>query len=200
MLGELAVDHANDTVRVGGHGWIVGDHDDGQFVGSEAVDQRQHARRVGGIEVSRRLVTQQERRFRDKGTGNGHPLTLAAGHRTGQVLGPGRQPNPVERRERAVASPGPRSAQINLGQHHVVDRSTKAEQMKRLEDETDALASQRCEQPVADVTGVDTVKAVGSRRWAVETADDVEQRRLPGTRRTDDGYRITRRDNEVHVS
>jgi hypothetical protein len=65
-----------------------------------------------------------------------------------------------------------------------------------LEHEPDPVRPQRRQCPVVKVVDVETVDAGDARGGPVERADDVQQRGLAGTTRSDDGDQLTRRDRE----
>ncbi len=53
-----------------------------------------------------------------------------------------RETDPVEGGHGPLAAAGSWAPEIQLGQHHVVDRAAKTEQVERLENETDLLCAQ----------------------------------------------------------
>src|SRR3712207_4001869 len=82
---DQAVAHDDLPAGPGGDLAVVGDQDDGDTVGVQRFEQRQHGLAGGRVEVAGGLVGQQHRRAGDQGAGDGDALLLAAGHLVGAV-------------------------------------------------------------------------------------------------------------------
>src|ERR1035437_3993876 len=76
---DQSVADADDALRVQGHFLLVRDDDDGVAPVGKALEQRHDFRAGLGIEISRRLVREQDGRFVHKRTRDGDALTLSAG-------------------------------------------------------------------------------------------------------------------------
>ena len=178
---------------------VVGDDRQGQRLPREALEQLEHALGVLRVQVARRLVAQQQARMAHERTGDGGALLLAAREAGGQELGPIGHADAVQRGHGPVSPALAGGAHVQLGQHHVLDDRAVGEQVEGLEDEADPPAAQAGPAEVVELRGVDTLEAVRARRVPVEQPEDVEQRRLARTRRSDDGDPLTRPDREVDL-
>jgi|SRR5579871_6356297 len=94
ITGDAAVPHGDDASRVRRDGRIMRDQQDGLAVLPVEAFQLSHDFRTGaGIEVTRRLVGQDNLWLVDQGASNGDTLLLSAGQLIGQVSGPFGQTN-----------------------------------------------------------------------------------------------------------
>src|SRR5690349_1472037 len=69
--------------------------------------------------------------------------------------------------------------------------------MERLEDEADLLAPELRQLTLSRLLHSHSVDLDGAAVGAIETPQQMEERRLPGTRATDNGYQLPGRDLEV---
>ena len=77
LLHDLTVEEVDDAVGVAGVALGVGYHDDGGAFLVEVGQKVHHFLAVLGVQVTRRLVGEDELGVGDDGTGDGHPLLLA---------------------------------------------------------------------------------------------------------------------------
>src|SRR5437868_14758346 len=63
LLDNLAVEQMNGALGMAGKALVVGDHADGRTFAMELLKQFHHSLTISGIEVSGRLVRQQDRRL-----------------------------------------------------------------------------------------------------------------------------------------
>ena len=77
---DHAIHHANGPMRVSGHLGIMGHQDHGDALGVELLEHPQDFDTGVRIEVSRRLVRQQQHGPVDQGAADGHALLLSARH------------------------------------------------------------------------------------------------------------------------
>ena len=87
-LGHHALVHDDDVVRQGhGLALVMGDIDGGDaHLLLDAADLRAHGNPKLGVQVGQGLIKQKHRGFDNQGTGQGHPLLLAAGELVGHPL------------------------------------------------------------------------------------------------------------------
>jgi hypothetical protein len=124
---------------------VVGDHHDRGPAVVQIAQQFQHIRPRHGIEVAGRLVGEQQLRIANHGTGDRHPLPLAAG----QLIGAVGQAVPHPHLLQGLCGPPPpfaqRDATVEQPVGHVVQHRNADREMELLEDETDDAGPQRGE-------------------------------------------------------
>ena len=138
------------------------------------------------VEVPRRLIGEDDRGVTDESAGDGDPLALAARQfaRNGGRLGRrARQLQRLGGRLQPVPSSDP-GVQQAVG--HVLEGRQALDEVELLEHEPDAAPAHGGQPGVAQRAHIDAIDAHRSRRRSLQCADDVEQRRLAGARRTDD--------------
>src|SRR5690606_13115445 len=98
LVDDLAVEHRDAPLGALRETRVVRHHADGGAVRVQLVEQPHDGIAVLGIEVSRRLVGEQDRRAAHQRTRHGDALLLATGELRGVVLYPARHADAVERR------------------------------------------------------------------------------------------------------
>ena len=176
--------------------------DDGQRqpVAREIREQVEHAVGVLGVEVAGRLVAEEQARSAHEGARDRHALLLAARQARREEVRARREAHLFERSRRPLATALTRRRDVELAEHDVLERGAMRQEVERLEDEADPPAAQPGARKVVerrDVAPLELVHAVG---LAVEEPEDVEQRRLPRPRRSDDGEPLAGPDGEVDGS
>ncbi len=100
VLDDLSVHQPNNPISVGCTHGVVSHHEDGHAQLLTALSEQSHdAMARGRIEVSRRLVAQDDTRARDESTGDGDALHLAPRQLAGLVLSAVQQ---IDQREDAL--------------------------------------------------------------------------------------------------
>lgn len=87
IFDDLSVGKVDDPIREGGNVFLVGDHN---HRGSSLVELRKDLHdldRCRRVEVSRRLIREDQRRFVCESSGDRHALSLSAGHLVRHVTG-----------------------------------------------------------------------------------------------------------------
>src|SRR5207344_9413 len=147
------------------------------------------------VQVSGWLVSQEERWFVGQSAGDGDALLFAAGE-LGRIvmLAVGKS----DFDEESVSSPRCVARAGNLHRDkHVFQRSQRREQMKKLKDEADALATETREGVFVESRDVHSVEDDASFRRRIEPRQEPEQRGLPAAGRTGDCQDASRRNREV---
>lgn len=130
------------------------------------------------VEGARRLVAEEDGRPGDQGTGQGHPLLLAAGELRRAMPRALGETHAAQRlahlRARGASTGEPQ------GECHVLRGSERRQQVEGLEHETDPVPAQECERPFAESGEVGPGDGDGARRRTVQARGALEQRRLPG--------------------
>ena len=152
------------------------------------------------IEVSGRLVREDDRRLIDERSRDRNTLLLTARQLVRKVVKAVAKPDDLERLHGAAVALGPlhlRPTVVEQRQLDVVERRRPGQQVEALEHESDLLVAHDGElvlRHARDVLAVEEVFAAGG---AVEAAEDVHQRRLAGSRRARDRHELAGLD--VHV-
>ena len=176
----------------------MGDEHDRPAVLVELLEDRQDVPRRRGVEVSGRLVREDQLGVGDERAGDGDALLLAAGELVGGVVDAVVEPDHPQRAHRRLA-PARRPA-VEEGQLDVAPGGELLEQVELLEDEADAEVADVGELVVAHPHHVLAGEEVAPRGGDVETAEDVHQRRLARPRGADDGDEVPAAHLEVDVA
>ncbi len=117
VRGNLAVADAHHSVRGGGDVGFVRDQHDGSARGVQLGQQAEYVGARGRVEVSGRLVGEDQRRVRDQRPSDRHPLLLTAGELAGSVFHPIVQTHPGQGRHRPL--PALRPSQPGVAQRQL---------------------------------------------------------------------------------
>ncbi len=99
VIGEVPLVQMPQDPGPGGGPGVMGDHDDRlAHLDVEAFHHVQNLSRGGSVQVSRRLIGDEERWIRDNGPGDGHTLLLTAGHLLGVMVHAVFQPHEAQSR------------------------------------------------------------------------------------------------------
>ncbi len=149
-----------------------------------------------GVEVSGRLVGQEEGRLVDQCPGDGHPLPLAARELGGLVLHAVLHFHHLQGPAGLVLAflfPEPR---VDHGQLDVPEGRCPGEKVEDLEDETDLLVPDVGQIVLAHGADQLPIEDVGAFRWGVQAADEVHERGFPGPGRPHNGHEFVAGDGE----
>ena len=172
---------------------FVRHHDDGAALAVQAVEDLDDLLARLGIQVSGRLVGQDDFRIVDQGAGNGDPLLLTAGELKGPVVEAIGQADIGGDLNAAVAVrcvDGRIAAAVVQRDFDILQHRVLGDQVVRLENETDHLVAGLRQVIVGhrgDIAAAQDVIAVGR---PVERAQQIEQRAFPTSRRTHDRHEI----------
>ena len=126
------------TAHRGGYRDVVSDDDDARAWTSEPGDEANDLGARRRVEISRRLVGQDDLRFTSDRPSDRDPLSFATRQPTGTVRHPRSQPHPSQGRGRRVASGSHRQSAIDQSGGDVVKHRQVLEQMELLEHEPDS--------------------------------------------------------------
>ena len=115
---------------------VVRHHADGGAAAMQFAQQFHHRFAVGRVEVSGRLVSEQDARLSANCAGHRHALLLTAGELAGQVLRAMAHADALERVSHALLALGGIHAAIGQRQLDVFINRQVADQVETLEDET----------------------------------------------------------------
>ena len=178
---------------------VVRHEDDRAPRGVELLEKHQHLETRPRIEIARRLVREDHRRVVDQRPGDGHALHLSARHLVALVQQAVAQPHGLQCRDGTLAPLGRLVLRVvHQRQLDVLDGRGLRQQVVVLEDEADLAVAQRRPLVLVHRAHRDAVEVVLPRRRRVEAAQRVEQRRLPGSRRTHDRHELPLADRERH--
>src|SRR5205085_3084971 len=176
FFDDAPVEEMNRAVGVARITRVVCDHADGRAALMQFAQQVHYRLAVFGVEVSGRLVREQDQRLTGHSASDGDALLLTARQLTRQMLRAMRHADALKRIGYALLAFGARQAAISERQFDVLIDVQVADQIEALKDEADlAVAYARalrrrkfCDRPV-----VEPILAVGRR---VQEAEDREQR------------------------
>jgi hypothetical protein len=201
LVGDhLAVEHLDVTGDLLDRAGIVRDHADRRAFLVQLAEEAEHDLRVLGVEVTGRLVGEDDRGVADQRTGDGHALLLTAGELAREVI---EAMLHLDLRQHGLGLGlhvrGDEALAIGQREADVLEDGQLADQVEGLEDEADlavADAGALVAGEVADVVAVEPVLAAGRR---VEEAEDREERRLAAARGAGDADVLAVRDFEVEL-
>jgi hypothetical protein len=170
---------------------VVSDHQDRLLqLARQLLEQVQDLVRAAAVEVSRRLVAEQERRVGHDGAGDGDALLLPARQLPRLVRRAVGDPDDVERGLHPLLAlrPGQRGEQQR--QLHVAERRENGDEVVHLEDEPHVAGAPRGELGAAQAADLVTSHGDAARSRDVKAAHQVEERALPRAARTHEGDEI----------
>ncbi|CAE7229328.1 bsn, partial [Symbiodinium necroappetens] len=183
-----------------GGGGVVGNHDDGGAGFFVELDEEGHDG-VGGnfVEVSGRLVGDEDGGVGDDGAGDGDALLLAAGELAGEVVGAVRDTHPLQRTGDAIVALPARERVDEQGELDVLVGSEDGDEVVELEDVADVFGAPVRELGAGepgDVLALDDERARGGR---VDAGDEVEEGGLAGAGGAHEGEEVAALDAQVEA-
>src|SRR6266566_1311919 len=146
--------------------------------------QFQHDLLVGLVEISGRLVRQNELRMIDQGPSQRDALLFAAGKLAWQVMKPVSQPHSNQRFRRLHLV---RDAVEVLRQHYILERGKIGHEIKMLKNKSDFLGPISGQLALAQSSDVHAIHDSASARRPIQTAKNIDQGCFAGTGRAHDG-------------
>ncbi len=165
----------------------MGDDDDGASLVVQLAQQTHDRGARLRVEVAGGLVGEHDRRSVDDGARDGDALTFATAEMARDVTDAVGEPDAFECFGGPPTAFGRSNAAVEQTLRDVLHRAQTVEQEELLEDEPDQLRSRGRQLTVAECRHRHPGDADGARARPVERADDVQQRRLSGSRRSHDG-------------
>src|SRR6266851_5498091 len=198
----LAVDAAGDEPDLagaaGGDRVVVGhEHERGARFRVHLEHEVDHARAGRSVEISGGLVGKEELRLNHECARKRHALLLAARERLRVVPQPLGKPDAREHFRRAVRCA--RFARELQGQHHVLQRVQRRQQLERLEHEAEEARPERRAPVLVQSEEIGAVQAHSTRARRIEAREQAEKRRFARARGADDGHRVAGHDLERNV-
>src|SRR5262245_28319342 len=176
------------------------DHDDRRSVSVELVEEGEDRLAGGAVDVPGGLVREQDRRPTDEGPRDRDALALASG----QLGGSGQQPiaesDACQRFRGPPASHVGRRAGVEQPIGNVLERGRVLGEKELLEDEPDPGRSECGDFPIREPGDVETGDRDPPRAGTIERSHQVQQRRLPGSRRPEDGDELALNDPEIDAA
>jgi len=206
VADDEPVAHADDPVAGRTDLRIVGDDDEGlATLTIEPTHERQHVGRPRGVEVSRRLVAQDDHRIVDEGSRDRDALLLAAGKLHRPVSEPVGQSDRVQRPVGSRARRTARRTGVLRRQRNVLPRRQRGNQVERLEYEAHGL---RADLRALSIRERRRIGAIDPEPWRqpigairrVEQPEDVHQGALSGAGRPHDRHHLSGVDPHVDAA
>ena len=132
--------------------------------------------------------------------GDREPLALAAGQDAGKLVRLLGEPEEVEEIPSALAGLPPRRPCNDSRERHVLERAHPFEQVEELEHEPDVLAPQARTAVLVPAGERHPCQHDLAARRRVDAGDQLQQRRLPAPRRSDDRHELAGGDLEVDAA
>ena len=199
VADDLPVLQANHARGVLGQLVLVRHEDDRVAAAVQIVHQGEDLLARLRVQVSRRLVGEQDRRLVHERTRDRDALALAARHLVRPVMHAGAQAHRVERFFGPRFPLPARQARIDERQLDVLDGVRAREEVERLEDEADLLVADLRQLVVVHRRDLAALQVVRAGRRRVEASDQVHQGGLPGPRRTHDRDVVAALDRQRHA-
>ena len=169
----------------------MGDHDDGlAMIAVQFLQQAQDLVGRGAVEITGRLVTEQQLRVGNDGPGNCDALLLTAGELPRIVRGALCQPDNLQGKLSTLAAFAATEVGQQQRQLDVLACGQYRQQVVELEDKADVRRAPVRQLPVRHAGEFDTADFDAAGRRFVETAQQVQQRGLAGTRRPHQGKKL----------
>ena len=193
---DAAVAEGDGDVGQRGELGVMRHQHDGRMAGAVHAEQQLDDLMTGlAVQVAGRFVREQQRGIVGERAGDGHALLLAARQLRRIVMAAVAEADLGEQRVRA--RPRLRRAGNLHRDEHVLERGQRGQQMKKLEDEPDALAAQPRQGILVERRDVDAVEHDTAVRRRIETGQQPEQGRLAAAGRPGDGHDAAGRNRQV---
>src|SRR5438093_13573279 len=181
---DLAISDVEDAVSDGRNPSVVGDHDDGLLeISVQRLEQIQDFLARLRVEFARGLVREEQGRIVRQGNRDGDPLLLAAAHLVRPMA---RTVGEADEVEEFLRPSLPGRAVFGGEAHRQLDvflGGERRDEVEELEDEARLAQSISDELSVAHVDQVGAVHLDPTRGRAVDSAKDIQERRLAASRR-----------------
>ena len=177
----------------------MGHENDRPFGTAQSAQDLHHVGRVLAVEGAGRFVGQQDLGFGHQSSSQRHPLLFATRQLHRPMIVAMGQTHPGEGSERSFTAFGRFHPSVQKRGLHVAERVEVRDEMELLEHETDTASADLRARGIGEGRDVDPVDHDASVGRGVETAEQTEQGRLPGTGGTDDRREVTRHDRDRHV-
>ena len=148
------------------------------FLFVNRLEQIEHRLAVARIEISGRLVGQQQRRPVDDGASDRDALHLAAGQLVRKMPRPLGQADPVEHFMHTLLDVAARDARQRQRERDVLEDIQRRDEIEELKDVADRLAPQHRELSLIERRGLLIAEKNAAARWAVDGADQIQERRF----------------------
>jgi hypothetical protein len=178
----------------------VGDQDDRQPVLVEPLKDREDLAAGLCVERARRLIGEQHGGVVDERAGNGDALLLASRQLGGIVPhARSRQTERSQARLGSLTTFGCRHTRVDERHFDIGERRRAGKEVEVLEHEADLVPSDARQGIVIETADLVAVERVATGRWPVQTAEDVQERRLAGARRPHDSHELTALDRQGYA-
>ena len=157
----------------------MGDQHDGVAARVQVEEKAKDLLAGAAVEVSGRLVCQEQRWLGHEGSRDRHALPLATRELSRLVLHPVLQPHSGERLDRAIAALPLAHPAVYERQLHVLQRGRPRQELEALEDESDLEIAHVRQLVVGEQADVAPGEPVTPGGRHVQAADDVHQRGFP---------------------
>jgi len=176
--------------------WSVRDHQNRVSFRVQFLQQPQHGLLVGFVEIARGLIGKNQFGLIDQCARHGHSLLFSAGKLPGKMIHAVTEPDALQF---STGLAFIRCAVKILCEHYIFERGEIRHEMKLLKNKPDFLSAKSRQAGLVEPRKIGAVDDRAARSWRIQAAEDVDQRRLAGARRTHDGDPFPRIHAERHA-
>jgi hypothetical protein len=192
ILNDLAIDKLEDTLALIGYSRVMRDNQDRRIqVLVELVDKLQDFRPRCGVEISRRLVREEDRGIDGKGTRYRNALAFAARKLVREVIHAVVKVNHLEKLFGPCLNFVEGPVTKVQWQSDIFKRTQRGEEIEELKDESDFVATDAREIVIPQAREVLTLDLDCAGGRTIQPSDQVQQCGLPGSGRADDRHQFT---------
>src|SRR6266540_4997196 len=199
VLDDPSVEEMNRARGIAGETGVVRDHADRGPLLVEVSQERHDGLPVDRVEISRRLVREENQRVPRDRARDRHPLLLAAGELRGEVVRAMGHADLLERLVHALATLRRPHPAVGQRQLHVLVDGEVSDQVETLEDEPDLAVADAGSLRKLQLLGRLSVQQVVAGGGRVEQPQDREQCGLAAARRPRDRDELPVLDLKMHA-
>ncbi len=146
------------------------------------------------------FVGENDRAAVHEGAGDADALLLAAGELTWPMAETFSEAKPLKQFLRALMTGILRDADINRGNFDIGARGELRQQIIALKNEAELISPQRRERRRVERCRLAPADAICPGTWSIESAQNIQQRRLAGAGGAHQRYHVARVDGEINVA
>src|SRR3989475_1444024 len=196
---DAAVHELDASIHGAGHHRAVGDDDYRRAIAMEVSQELDDRDAGGAVEITGRLIREDDLGPADDRAGDRGALALASGELGRSMHEAMTEADALQGNSGLTPALSAVDAAVEETGGDVVEHAHPIEEEELLEDEAEAGGAEAGELTVAHAAGVDAVDAHAARGGPVERARDVQQRSLPRSRRSHHGEQFTQLDPQAHL-
>jgi hypothetical protein len=151
------------------------DDEDGPFLAVELQEQAADSPGAVAVEVSGRLIGQEQARMLDQCPGDGHTLAFAAGQLSRPMLEPSRQADPFQELPAPLLGGIPVLPSSQIWNQHIFQDRALGKQVVVLKNEADLPVAVVCQLSLRQQERILAVQLHSPGGWPVKRAQDMQE-------------------------